>query len=191
MRKLVYFIATSLDGFIAGPHGEVDFFPMQGDHITAQIVELPETLPKHVRAMLNVPDAQARFDTVLMGWDTYAPAFDAGITDPYAPMASVVFSRRRPATEVGGLRVTSDDPVAVVRALKAQPGRDIWLCGGGQLAAALVDELDELILKVNPVVVGEGLPVLTGGFRPQSLALQSRRDFTSGVTWLSYSLTRS
>lgn len=191
MRKLVYFIATSVDGYIAGPDGEADFFPMQGDHILAQVAELPETLPKHVRAMLGAPDTQARFDTVLMGWGTYALAFDAGITEPYAPLETVVFSRRHRSSHEGNVCVTPEDPAAVVRALKAAPGRDIWLCGGGKLAAALVGQIDELILKVNPVIVGDGLPVLTGGFRPRQLVLQSRREFESGVTWLSYSLATS
>lgn len=188
MRKLVYFVAVSVDGYIAGPAGQIDFFPMEGDHLAAQVTELPETIPRHVRALLGVPETQTRFDAVVMGWGTYAPAFDQGLTDPYAPLETVVFSRRRRSRQDGALRVTPENPVDVVRELKAQPGRDIWLCGGGVLAAALVDEIDELVLKVNPVVVGDGVRLMEGGFHPRRLVLQARRAFESGVTWLTFAL---
>ena len=74
MRKLVYFVAIGADGSIGGPNGEIDFFPLEGDHIAAQASELPETLPKHVRDMLGPPTRKARFDTVVMGRATYEPA---------------------------------------------------------------------------------------------------------------------
>lgn len=190
MRRLVYFVAVSVDGFIASPTGAFDFFPMEGDHITAQIQELPETLPRHVRQLLGLPDEARRFGAVVMGSKTYEPALGEGIHDPYAPLETVVFSRRLPAAVEGRLRVTADDPVAVVRALKAQPGGDIWLCGGGRLAAALAPEIDELVLKVNPVLVGDGVPLVAGGFAPRRLTLRDRRAFDSGVTWLTFDVAR-
>src|SRR5690606_27248071 len=108
-RKLVYFIATTLDGSIAGPNGEFDFFPMEGDHIAAQAAELPETLPQHVRTLLGVPPRNGRFDAVVMGRATYEPALKAGIAEPYAPLQTFVFSRSLPAQRDGTLCVTADD----------------------------------------------------------------------------------
>lgn len=190
MRKLVYFVAASVDGCIAGPEGQFDFFPMEGDHIAAQCEELPETLPRHLRTALGLPERQARFDTVLMGWTTYGPALAVGETDPYAPLATFVFSRRQPAREEGLLRVTAEDPVEVVRALKAKQGRDIWLCGGATLASALRSELDELVVKVNPVLAGDGIRLFAGPFAPERLTLRARRAFESGVTWLTYDVAQ-
>ncbi len=190
MRKLVYFVAASVDGFIAGPDGQYDFFPMEGDHIAAQAEELPETLPAHVREALGVATRQARFDTVLMGRATYEPALSAGVVDPYAPLETVVFSRSLPARE-GSVRVTAEDPSLVVRALKAKPGRDLWLCGGAKLAAALASEIDELVVKLNPVLAGDGIRLAATGFAPRRLALRGTRTFRSGVTWLTYDVATS
>lgn len=187
MRKLVYFVATSVDGFIAGPAGQFDFFPMQGDHITAQAAELPETLPRHVREALGVSLGESRFDTVVMGRGTYEPGLAAGFEDPYAPLSTVVFSRRLPSRE-GRLRITADEPAAVVHQLKQQAGRDIWLCGGGALAGQLLAEIDELIIKVNPVLAGDGIRLMQSTFQPRKLTLRHRRLFESGVTWLHYDI---
>jgi dihydrofolate reductase len=189
MRKLVYFVASSADGFIAGPGGEFDFFPMEGDHIAAQAAELAETLPQHVREMLHVSLGQTRFDTVVMGRGTYAPGLAAGFEDPYAPLQTVVFSRSLPARE-GRVRIVADDPLAFVRTLKEQPGKDIWLCGGGALAGQLLPEIDEVILKINPVLARDGVRVLAGDFQPSKLTLRKHRAFTSGVTWLYYDVAR-
>jgi dihydrofolate reductase len=191
MRKLVYFIATTADGNIAGPNGETEFFPIMGQHITAQVNELPETLPKHVRELLGAPTRQARFDSVIMGRATYEPALNVGITDPYAPLETIVFSSTLDARCEGGLRVTPDDPVTVVRELKRRSGRDIWLCGGGKLASALLDEIDELVLKVNPVLAPGGLPLFHGQAPPRGLELRDRRAFDTGVTWLYFDVVRS
>jgi len=185
MRKLVYFVASTIDGYIAGPAGQFDFFPMQGDHIMAQANELAETLPKHVRELLGVSITEPRFDTVIMGRGTYEPGLAAGFKDPYAPLNTVVFSRRLPARD-GRVRITADEPLAVVRQLKEQAGKDIWLCGGGALAGQLLPEIDEIIVKVNPVVACDGVRVLQGSFQPRTLALRHRRAFESGVTWLHY-----
>jgi dihydrofolate reductase len=190
MRQLVYFVAVSADGFIAGPSGQFDFFPMQGDHILAQARELPETLPGPVRDALGVPFVRQRFDTVLMGRKTLEPARAAGLIDPYAPLDTIVFSRSEPATEQGSLRVTNEDPLLVARGLKARSGQDIWLCGGAQLAGALLPEIDELVLKVNPVLAGDGIRLFASGFSPRQLELRERRPFESGVTWLTFRVSR-
>lgn len=190
MRSLVYFVAATVDGCIAGPGGEFDMFPMEGDHIAAQGAELPETLPAHVRRALGLAERRSRFDTVLMGRSTYEPALRLGIADPYAPLETVVFSSTLPPRVEGGLRVTADDPSRVVRELKGRAGGDIWLCGGGKLASALLGEIDEIVLKVNPVVAGGGVRLFEGGYDPRRLALRSRRAFESGVTWLTFDVVR-
>ena len=77
------------------------------------------------------------------------------------------------------------DPVELVRKLKAEDGLDIYLAGGGKLAGALLDEIDQLIVKSYPVVAGDGVPAFAGGFSPTLFTPTGRRSFDNGayVTW--------
>lgn len=92
----------------------------------------------------------------------------------------------------GDVRLIADDPTELVRQLKAEPStKDIWLCGGGALAGALRDEIDRLILKVNPVLLGTGIPLFEpGGTNSQPVTLESTRSFKSGVYMSSYRAER-
>src|SRR4051794_17593833 len=83
MRKLVYFVAPTIDGFIAAPDGSCEHFPASEPFLRQLAAELPETLPGHGRAALGVDAPNARFDTVVMGRGTYDPALALGITSPY------------------------------------------------------------------------------------------------------------
>ncbi len=85
----------------------------------------------------------------------------------------------------------ASDPVARVRELKAEDGAGgIWLAGGGRLAAALRVEIDEIVIKRNPVVLGAGVPMIEGSFSPQPLSLTSSRTFDTGVVVESYRKTK-
>ena len=182
MRELVYYVATSLDGYIAAPGGETDAFPVEGDHMAALLSDFADAVPGHVASALGIEQPLTTFDTVLMGWATYRVAADVGIASPYPHLRQFVFSRSHRA-EVEGVTITAEDPRLVVRDLKAEPGpADIWLCGGGDLASALIDDIDRLVLKVNPLVFGGGIPLF--GWRviaPETFELQSTRRFESGV----------
>lgn len=185
MRKLTYYIGTSLDGFIAGPGGEIDFYPVSADHAAQMAEQYPEVLPSHVRRAMGIDDrANVRFDTVVMGWDTYRPALEVGITSPYAHLRQIVASTTRtpqdPAVE------HTADALATVRDLKAQDGLDVYLAGGGRLAWSLASEIDELVVKVYPVLVGDGIRFTAGDFGPQSFRLTSTETFESGAVVLSY-----
>lgn len=186
MRHLHYFVAVSLDGFIASPSGAFDAFPLQGDHIEAQLLELPETLPSPLRSALGISSPNQTFDTVLMGWSTFAIG---GLPSPYAHLRQYVFSRRHVRGDVGNdVTLVATSPVELVRRLKAEDSpHDIWLCGGGSLAAALMSEIDRMTLKVNPVLMGAGIRLFeSSAYAPQNLVLQSTRRFASGVLWNSY-----
>ena len=78
------------------------------------------------------------------------------------------------------------DPLQAARALKAEEGLDIWLVGGGRLAHALLPEIDRLILKQNPSVIGSGIPVFDGPFAPQPFRPTDLRQLDSGIRVLTF-----
>ena len=182
MRELVYFVAVSLDGYIAAPDHTFAAFPQQGDHIDWIFEEYRDTLPTVGLQAVGLHADNSRFDTVLMGWNTYAAGFAAGVTDPYQHLRQYVFSRTQDKAD-GEIVLTDRDPVAVARELKAEPdGTAIWLCGGGRLAATLRDEIDRLVLKVNPLLLGSGIPMFADrGYDPRTLTRVASRPFESGV----------
>jgi dihydrofolate reductase len=163
MRALTYYVGMTLDGFIATPDGSVDVFPVGQAVLDFIAAEFPETLPTHVRGPLGVTAIGSRFDTVVMGRATYAPALDAGITSPYAHLRQYVVSSTLPASRDPQVQVVPDDPVALVRRLKQEPGAGVWLAGGARLAGSVLDEIDQLVIKRYPVVLGAGIPVLAAG----------------------------
>ncbi|MBM7808462.1 dihydrofolate reductase [Geodermatophilus bullaregiensis] len=178
MRSLTYLVGTTVDGYVAGPADETDFFPLGEDLLGHLATALPETLPTHVRAHLGIDAPNARFDTVVMGRRTYQPGLDIGVTSPYAHLRQFVVSRRGGLPEDPDVTVVQDDPVAAVRRLKQEDGGlDIWLAGGGTLAGALLPEIDELVVKCYPVVAGAGVPVFAGAFTPTRFEPVQRREF--------------
>ncbi|MGA6160139.1 dihydrofolate reductase family protein [Stenotrophomonas sp. NPDC087984] len=190
MRKLVYYIAVTLDGRIAGPGGEYDFFPAGDEQQSAAYSAwtntlYPETVPTAHRAMVGLADAPNRhFDTVVMGLGTYRPALDAGIGSPYAHLRQYVVSSTLKPDIDPAVTVVPGDPLALVRELKREEGTglDVWLCGGGKLAGALLPEVDGLVIKNYPVVAGAGIPAFDGAFDPTVFDVAERTAFPGGVT---------
>ena len=191
MRSLVYYIGVSIDGFIAGPGDEVDFYPVSDEYAEWMTAEYADALPTHVRNALGVGSTpNRRFDTVVMGRRTYDPALREGISDPYAHLRTVVVSRTLEPPDPR-ITIVRDDPGAAVRALKReQTGLDIYLAGGGELAGQLVDEIDRLVVKLYPVVAGTGRTAFGPGFTPTRFDLDDVRTFAGGNAVLSYSRRR-
>lgn len=185
MRKLTYYVATTIDGYIADPEGKFDMFPMEGDHIDAVVKEYTDTLPAPALAALRLVAPRSRFDAVVMGWRTYEAGFAQGVVNPYPHLTQIVFSRSHESRHPE-VTVTANDPLETVRGLKAQAGPGIWLCGGGELAATLEEAIDELVLKVNPIVLGDGVRLFSRRSRAASWRLESARTFQSGVAFMTY-----
>ncbi|GAB1420826.1 dihydrofolate reductase family protein [Anaerolineales bacterium] len=176
-RKLVYYVAMTVDHYIAHEDDTVDGFATDGHHIHDYITSLHE------------------YDTVLMGRRTYEWAYAFGVqpgqpVPTYGHMMQYVFSRSMPDYEHKQLRIIREDPAAFVRGLKAEEGGPIYLCGGGQLAASLLGQglVDELILKVNPVIFGCGIAVFGDLKRNFTLSLLDTKVYNNGVIFLHYHL---
>lgn len=185
MRELVYYVAVTLDGFIADPGGGFEAFLSEGDHAPVLMDEFGDALPSHAFPLLGITPPRTRFDAVIMGWNSYTPGLDIGVTSPYAHLHQIVATRqdRKLPSEIEITR----DPVARIRELKQQDGLDIYLCGGGNLAGQLLTEIDRLVLKRNPLAFGSGIPLFGDApYRPVPFEHERTRSFSSGVVVQEY-----
>lgn len=166
MRDLVYHVAVSLDGFIAGRNGDASMFP-DGDHAEAYLAQLKD------------------YDTVIMGRRTYEYGYSFGLEPgqrAYPHMRHVVMSTslRLPGDAV---EVWNGDAADRVQALKRDTGTPIYLCGGGTLAGALHQNglIDRMVLKICPLTLGEGVPLLAGAMDATRWRLSGQVTYASGV----------
>ena len=194
MPKLVYLIASTIDGFIADPSGAdpsgpEGLFRTERDYLDHLIEEYPETMPGPARPILGIQAENKRFDAVVMGRATYEIGVQAGITSPYPHLRQYVVSRTMTERPDPAVEVIAGDPVTALRELKRAEGKDIWLCGGGKLAGALRPEIDELIVKLHPVVAGSGVPLFDASFQPFRFRLAATHACPSGVLLLTYART--
>lgn len=168
-KRLRYQVAASLDGFIAGPKGDYDWIVMD--------------------PAIDFDALYREFDTVVMGRKTFTMMTKQGGTGAMPGMEVVVFSRTLAPKALPGIRVTSDDPRKVIKALKKKPGRDIWLFGGGELFHSLLKArlVDTVEIAVIPVLLGEGIPLLPPGASTK-LKLVDQKTLPSGIVVVSYSV---
>ncbi|MEU0956004.1 dihydrofolate reductase family protein [Streptomyces niveus] len=192
MRKLSYFIAASIDGFIGDPSGEAAFFTRYVDEEYLDFLkdEYPETLPTHGRRPLGLDHLEnKRFDTVIQGRRSYDLALKAGVTSPYAHMRQLVASRTLTSPDPA-VEIVSGDVAARIRELKREDGLGIYLCGGANLAAQLIEEVDELVIKSYPLILGTGMPMFGTEFAFTEFELQSHRAFGNGAVVRTYGRKR-
>lgn len=184
MRKLTYFVATTIDGFVGGPDGSFDFFPFEPDTQELVTTEYPETLPTAVRKQLGIDTRENRhFDAILQGKVSYQIALDEGVTSPYAHAKQYVFSRSLRADLDPAVTIVGADPSEYVRELKQEPGLGLCLIGGSRIAGALLPEVDELLIKRYPVLAGSGLPLFATGFDPSRFERTWSHSFDSGADY--------
>lgn len=167
MRPLVYSVAASLDGFIAGPKDEYDW-----------IIQDPT---------IDFAEIFGAFDTIVMGRHSYELMLRAGHSPKEFGMTVFVASTTLDAAKHPDVQVVASDLAATVAELKRQSGKDIWLFGGGILFRSLLDAglVDRVEVSVIPVLLGEGIPLVPPG-RRCSLMFKDSRTFPSGIISLTY-----
>jgi dihydrofolate reductase len=176
MRKITYYVAASLDGFISGNDGDTSQFVPGGNGVDQYLSDL------------------SAFDAVLMGKATYEFGYRFGLKpgrSPYPHMTNYVFSNTL-SFEVKdeSLRVMPLS-VAFIRAMKNQSGGPIYLCGGGQLAGWMLDHelIDVLKLKLNPFIMGNGIRIFGDSSKGIKASLQSTRQYDHGLQIMTFDLS--
>lgn len=174
MRKIIVYVATSADGYIARPDGDVAW------------LNYPRTAGDYGMAAFY-----RTVDTVVMGRKTYDLALTLG-QKSYPGKKNYVFSRTPHPGRTPDVEFVGENVARFARRLRATKGKDIWLVGGADLAAAFLDEgeVDEFILHVTPTFIGEGIPLLAPRHRKIALTLLSSRSWPDGVVRLHYSIRR-
>lgn len=174
MRSVQYHVAITTSGLIAEPDGGVGCFNLTppGQHLDDYL------------------EALKAYDTVLMGRGTYEFGLALGVSDPYPWARCLVFSRTLRPVPTSRVEILAEDPVPVVRALREAEGSPIYLCGGGVLASTLLNAglVDELILKVNPVLLGAGIGLAPQLLGARALTLKDVKAYPTGVVRLSYAV---
>jgi dihydrofolate reductase len=176
-RKIIVYIATSADGYIAWPDGDVEWLNRRPDTID-----------------YGMKDFYPTIDTVLIGRKTYdwAVAYSrkmgmtGGIFDK--KLANFVFSQNAPSEIIDNVQFVSEDPKVFAQNLRSEPGKHIWMMGGGELIASFLDagEIDEFDIQIIPTFIGEGIPLIAPRHRDLPLKLLSAKDFPDGVVRLRY-----
>jgi dihydrofolate reductase len=163
-------VATSLDGYIAGPKGEYDWIIMDPD--------------------IDFQEIFNQFDTLVMGRHTYEAAASMGPT-LWSGMKVVVFSKTLSASDHPGVTVVAEGMEEMVNELRSQPGKDIWLFGGGQLFRSMAEAglVDTVELAVIPVLLGGGIPFYPAPSVQRKLALTGHKVYSTGIVALQYALT--
>ena len=171
MRRICYQVAASLDGYIAGPKGEADWIIMD-----------PE---------IDFAALYARFDTALIGRRTFE-GMARGKRKPGAMpgMKTFVFSRTLRQRDYPKVTIIADNAEETVAALRAEPGKDIWLFGGGSLFRSLLDAglVDTVEVAVMPVLVGGGIPLLPAPAQRAKLDLTGHKVYKTGIVSLEYAV---
>ena len=176
-RKIIVNLATSADGYVARPDGDLDW-----------LTERPA--PK---GFYGLPEFERSTDARILGRKTFDRSLQLGARFG-AKAAYYVFSRRPPSAPVpAGVQFVTEPIGAFAERLRTQAGKNVWMMGGGEIIGSFLDEdaIDEFIVTVVPIFIGEGIPLLAPKHREIALGLLGVQQFPDGVVQLRYEVQRS
>lgn len=176
-RKIIVRIATSADGYIARPDGDLDWLTSR-------------PAPK---GFYGFNAFMKSIDTEILGRKTYEESLRLGGKFEGKTRA-IVFSRGpRPADAPAGVEFVREDVAQFATRLREQSGKDIWLMGGGELIASFLDAhaIDEFVVSIVPVFIGDGIPLIARRHRHVSLELLAVERFENGVVQVHYRVPRA
>lgn len=161
MRKIIYYVASSIDGFIAGPDEDISGFISDGTGVKKYLDDLQN------------------FDTVIMGRKTYEFGYQYGVKPgqpAYPDMKNYVFSTTLNFDQSDSKVVVCAHDLQIIKKLKMEEGTDIYLCGGGEFAGWLLnnEQIDFLKIKLNPLILGAGIKLF--GDSKKNVKNNSHRD---------------
>jgi dihydrofolate reductase len=171
-RRIIVYVATSADGYIARKDGRVDW------------LDRP-----HPKGSYGMGAFFKSVDVVLLGAKTYGEAMTRG-GGFGQKMKYYVFTHQPPAKPVKGVEFVNEPVKDFAARLRAQPGKDIWIMGGAGLIASFVDagEVDDVILHVIPTFIGEGIPLIAPAERTLPVTLKATTQYEDGVVRLHYTV---
>ncbi len=175
MNKVIYYVATSLDGFISGVNGDISKFPYQG-----------EAVEKYQADLLN-------YKTVIMGRKTYEFGYEYGLEPgqaAYPHMEHYIFSETLQIKDLAKNVHIEKMRVERIKEIVASSPTDVYLCGGGEFAGWLLDHklIDQLKIKLNPILLGEGVRLFGNSKTAVAGTLVESASFDGGLQFLTYDL---
>ncbi|NND15145.1 MAG: dihydrofolate reductase [Eudoraea sp.] len=177
MTKIVYYVASSLDGFISGPNNDISNFAGEGNGIEKYVSDLQH------------------FDTVIMGRKTYEFGYEYGLEPgqpAYPHMKHYIFSNTLQLENVHDLVHIEEVRIDRIHEIKESAGTDVYLCGGGQFAGWLLDQglIDVLKLKLNPIILGDGIRLFGDSNTNINLKLKASDQYEDGLQIATYELIK-
>jgi dihydrofolate reductase len=176
-RKIIVNIATSADGYVARPDGGLEW-----------LTERPA--PK---GYYGLPEFERSIDAKILGRKTFDRSLQLGARFGTGAVHYVFSRQQQPASVPAGVHFVTESIRDFAERLRAQPGKNVWMMGGGEIIASFLDEdaIDEFIITVVPTFIGEGLPLLGRRHRKVALRLLGVQPFPDGVVQLHYEVQRS
>lgn len=173
MRKIILYIAQSLDGYIAKSDGDINWL---------------ETIPNPEQSDYGYKKFINSIDTVIMGRNTFEQVCSFDMPYPYQSKENFVFTKKTGLTASDKAIFIFENHLDFVKQLKAKPGEDIWLIGGGKTNTFFLkhDLIDQIRIFIMPIVLGNGIPLFDKNTSIRNLKLEHSQIYNSGVTELWY-----
>jgi len=175
MKNIVYYVAISLDGYIAGANDDISRFIPRGTGVEKYLADLQD------------------FKTVIMGRRTYEFGYQFGLVPgqpAYPHMQHFIFSESLDIPNLADKVHIEKMSLERIKEIKNNSPTDVYLCGGGQFAGWLLDNdmVDILKLKLNPIILGEGIPLFGNSKASLTGKLVEKESFEDGLEILTYDL---